>query len=174
MSQEQDKVFFRNFALVLVGLMFLMLIFAIAGIVFGGQQTLSSTEARAQMMENTRPVAKVNRESDVPEAATEQPIQVAEATPSAEAASAAGGDGQATYQSSCLACHGSGIPGIPQFGDATAWAPRIAQGVDVLYDRAIKGYVGNSGIPMPAKGGNPSLSDDVVKAAVDYIVAGSQ
>ena len=40
----------------------------------------------------------------------------------------------------------------------------------MLYYHAISGYTGSSGMPMPAKGGNPSLSDDDVKAAVDYMV----
>ena len=82
--------------------------------------------------------------------------------------------GKVTYDSVCVACHGSGIPGIPQLGDAAGWTPRIEQGNDTLYQRAISGYTGASGIPMPAKGGNPDITDDDVKAAVDYMVANSQ
>ena len=59
---------------------------------------------------------------------------------------------------------------IPQTGDAVAWSPRIEKGVDVLYANAINGYTGEMGM-MPAKGGNPALSDDEVKAAVDYIIS---
>jgi len=82
--------------------------------------------------------------------------------------------GKSTYDSICVACHGSGLPGIPQLGDGAAWAPRIEQGNDTLYKHAISGFTGSSGIPMPAKGGNPALSDDDVKAAVDYMVTNSQ
>jgi len=82
--------------------------------------------------------------------------------------------GKTTYNGTCVACHGSGLPGIPQLGDAAGWAPRIKQGNDTLYEHAISGYTGSAGMPMPAKGGNPSLSDDDVKAAVDYMVANSQ
>ena len=62
---------------------------------------------------------------------------------------------------------------IPQTGDAAAWAVRVEKGVDTLYEHAIKGFVGDMGM-MPAKGGNPSLSDDEVKAAVDYMVQAVQ
>ena len=82
--------------------------------------------------------------------------------------------GKSTYDSICVACHGSGLPGIPQLGDGAAWASRIEQGNDMLYKNAISGFTGSSGIPMPAKGGNPAISDDDVKAAVDYMVANSQ
>ena len=81
--------------------------------------------------------------------------------------------GKSTYDSICVACHGSGLPGIPQLGDGAAWAPRIEQGNDTLYKNAISGFTGSSGVPMPAKGGNPSLSDNDVKAAVDYMVTNS-
>jgi len=55
--------------------------------------------------------------------------------------------------------------GAPKFASKVAWAPRIAQGRDKLYENAIKGLRG-----MPARGGNPNLTDEEVKAAVDYMV----
>jgi cytochrome c5 len=58
---------------------------------------------------------------------------------------------------------------IPQAGDAAAWAPRIEKGIETLYNNAINGFQGDMGM-MPARGMNQSLSDDEVKAAVDYIV----
>ncbi|MHB8353983.1 MAG: c-type cytochrome [Burkholderiales bacterium] len=77
--------------------------------------------------------------------------------------------GETTYNSICTGCHSTGALGAPKLGDKAAWAPRIAQGIEVLYASALKGK--NS---MPAKGGNPSLSDADVKATVDYIVAASK
>ncbi len=76
--------------------------------------------------------------------------------------------GQDIYNRSCVVCHGAGITGAPKVGDAEAWAPRIDQGLPTLYDHAINGYMGNTGM-MPPKGGAMSLSDDEIKAAVDYM-----
>lgn len=78
-------------------------------------------------------------------------------------------DGAAIYGQVCTACHDTGAAGAPKKGDADAWAPRLEQGTETLYSHAINGF--NA---MPAKGGNPSLSDDEVKAAVDHLVAASK
>ena len=88
-------------------------------------------------------------------------------------AASASADGQQTYQQACFACHGTGAAGAPKLGDKADWAPRIKQGNATLYEHAIKGYKGAKGF-MPAKGGRADLADDVVKAAVDYMVAQSK
>jgi len=80
--------------------------------------------------------------------------------------------GEQAY-ASCAACHASGIAGAPMVGDAAAWSSRISQGIDSLYEHAINGFQGNAGM-MPAKGGNMALSDDSVKAAVDYMLEESK
>ncbi|MSQ49463.1 MAG: cytochrome c5 family protein [Betaproteobacteria bacterium] len=81
-------------------------------------------------------------------------------------------DGQQVYQASCLACHDAGIAGAPKLGDKGQWAKRIAKGLATLYASAVSGMPASpGGMPMPAKGGNPALSDAEVKAAVDYMVA---
>ena len=65
------------------------------------------------------------------------------------------------------------MAGAPLPGNKDEWAPRIAQGNDTLYKHAIEGYTGAKGL-MPARGGNPKLTDDEVKAAVDFMVHKSQ
>jgi len=76
--------------------------------------------------------------------------------------------GEEAY-TSCSACHASGVAGAPKFAAPSAWTDRIAKGKDALYANAINGYQGSAGY-MPAKGGNASLSDESVKAAVDYMI----
>lgn len=79
--------------------------------------------------------------------------------------------GRGVWIETCLACHTTDIAGAPQVTDARAWAPRIAQGKDVLYEHALKGFYGEHGTEMPPRGGNSALTDDQVRAAVDYMVA---
>ena len=97
--------------------------------------------------------------------------------PAAVAAAAAPGKlsadvGKSIYNASCAACHGAGIAGAPKLGDKANWTARIKQGDAVLYDHAIKGFMGKAGM-MPPKGGS-TASDAEVKAAVDYMVASSK
>jgi cytochrome c5 len=105
-------------------------------------------------------------------APAEAPPAAATATPEAAGAKVGQGDdkGKKVYDGTCFACHATGVAGAPKFGDKALWAPRIAQGMDTLYTHSIKGFQGKAGL-MPPKGGNMSLSDADMKAAVDYMVA---
>lgn len=80
-------------------------------------------------------------------------------------ATAAQADGEATYNQACMACHMTGAAGAPIRGNADHWEARQEKGIDTLYDHAINGFQA-----MPAKGGNTSLSDADVTAAVDYML----
>ena len=82
---------------------------------------------------------------------------------------ASAGDGKGTYEKACAVCHATGVANAPKFGDKAAWKDRIAKGKETLYMHSLKGF--NA---MPPKGGNMSLSDDDVKAAVDYMVSKAQ
>ncbi len=76
-----------------------------------------------------------------------------------------------TYKSSCAVCHNTGVTGAPILGDKADWRKREDKGLGVLYVNAVNGYQGQEGY-MPAKGGNPRLTDEVVKTVVDYMLSG--
>ena len=82
---------------------------------------------------------------------------------------AAPGAGKATYDSVCAVCHASGVAGAPKFGDKAAWKERLKAGKDTLHASALKGKGA-----MPPKGGNAALSDDAVKASVDYLLSSAK
>jgi cytochrome c5 len=105
-------------------------------------------------------------------AATSTAATTAAVTPPASAtatASAGSANGKAVYDETCHVCHATGLAGSPKFGDKAAWAPRIATGIETLHKVAINGL--NA---MPPKGGNTSLTDAQVKAAVDYMVSAAK
>jgi cytochrome c5 len=97
---------------------------------------------------------------------TQVAANAAAATPTAAPATATAAP--AVYAQTCSTCHALGIAGAPKVGDKAAWAPRIAQGLDVLTGNAIKGKGA-----MPPKGGS-SASDADVKAVVTYMVNASK
>ena len=78
--------------------------------------------------------------------------------------------GQQVYNTVCIACHyPPGVGGAPALGDADAWTPRIAQGMDTLIDHTLNGFTGSTGV-MPMKGERVDLSDEEIIGAVEYIV----
>lgn len=81
--------------------------------------------------------------------------------------------GKSTYGKTCAMCHAAGVAGAPKPGDKADWGPRIAQGKELLYKHALEGFSGAKGM-MPARGGASALSDDEVKAAIEFMVAQSQ
>ncbi|MDP2029085.1 MAG: c-type cytochrome [Thiobacillus sp.] len=107
------------------------------------------------------------QESTAPEAtAPEAPVAAAPAP--AEPVVAENALGKKVFGNVCSMCHDAGAAGAPKPGDKADWGPRIAQGKGMLYKHAIEGYTGAKGV-MPARGGSTTLSDDDVKAAVDFM-----
>ncbi|MBE0489334.1 MAG: cytochrome c5 family protein [Halomonas sp.] len=146
----------------------------------GGNPNLSDAEMEAATAYLVEPVMDVpelggaeeaTAEAAADDAATddEQVTEAADDAAAADAPSHAGIDGEAIYNQACMACHMTGAAGAPIKGDADAWGPRLEQGMATLYDHSINGF--NA---MPAKGGNMSLSDDDMKAAVDFMVEAVQ
>ncbi|OHP61203.1 MULTISPECIES: c-type cytochrome [unclassified Neisseria] len=127
-----------------------------AGGTFPDPDAAAPADAAASGEAASAPAAEGAATADVPKA---------DAAKAEDKGAAAGGaDGKKVYEASCQACHGGAVPGVPHVGKKEDWAPRIKQGKDTLHKHALEGF--NA---MPAKGGNGSLSDDEVKAAVDYM-----
>jgi cytochrome c5 len=168
---KQDTHFFNTFSMV-IGILIVvaLMIFALARVVAGRTQeaqVYADPKYVASIEERIKPLVRVAvAGKDNSAMAIEAPAQasaIALAVPK---------DGPALYQAVCQTCHGVGLAGAPKFGDRAAWAPRIAKGKATLYDHALRGFKGNAGV-MVAKGGRADLSDELVKAGVDYMVSKS-
>lgn len=82
--------------------------------------------------------------------------------------------GRQVWTGTCIRCHSTGLAGAPLIGNRALWAPRIAKGVEVLVEHAMDGFMGPAGGEMPARGGNPDLTDEEVRAAVEFMVTSSR
>jgi cytochrome c5 len=83
--------------------------------------------------------------------------------------------GRAIWLGTCRACHLLGIAGAPAVTNFAEWDPRLAKGKEALYQSALNGIKGPDGkYRMPPRGGNPRLSDEQVRLAVDYKAAAIQ
>ena len=79
--------------------------------------------------------------------------------------------GRHLWTENCKGCHAFGTAGAPIPMKPDAWRLRVMKDKVVLYDHAINGFFGPEYTMMPERGGNPNLSDEQVRMAVDYMVA---
>jgi cytochrome c5 len=159
----------------LIVVILLAFLVPIIGIILLVQLVLSGARPDPQALtpeaveRRIEPVARL--EFGPPEGVAPKPAAGAPAKPGAVAAAGkpAVADGKGVYEKVCFACHAQSVAGSPRLGDKAAWAPRIKTGIDMLMQSVIKGKGA-----MPPRGGNPSLSDTEVRAAVDFMVGQSK
>jgi len=158
MSEEQmnDSTFGRLFIGMIISLVVLTIIVAVAA-------SFASIEVNAKLDERSE------LENSQATALRIAPVGKFSASTVAAAPISAAAMSVEDMYASCSACHASGVLDAPITGDAGQWAERIAKGTESLYNNAINGI--NA---MPARGGNSALSDDNVKAIVDYMIAQSK
>lgn len=165
---KTDLVFLKKFSSIIAGLILLTLVLA-----------LFATRMHDALPPETSPQAEAKTEARLqgPAAVYAGETGAAAMAAAAEAARAAaasqvayGGslDGARIFNSLCGACHLSGAAGAPKLEKAL-WAKRVGQGVDTLVKHATEGYQGQAGV-MPARGGNPALSDEQVRATVLWML----
>jgi cytochrome c5 len=170
--RQHDQQFFDSFMLVIGILMGVAVgLFFLVNAISNETQGLYVTEdptVQAEIDARLSPVGRVLLMGDA-ELAAAAAAAVAVPTPVATVMT-----GPQVYNAACIVCHQPpGTGGAPPIGDVAAWAPRIAQGNDTLYMHAIQGFQGATGF-MPPKGGRVDLSDDEIRAAVDYLVEESR
>lgn len=158
----------------------LAIILLLVKLITGGMQIDSGSPAMGEeaIAKRLKPVGEVSilgtadsaaTSEAVSTAATPKPSAMASAAAPAVSAAAGAGGGEQLFNTVCQTCHAAGLAGAPKTGDTSAWAPRVAQGIEVLYASVING----KGV-MPAKGGAMGSPDADVKAAVDIMVGRSK
>ena len=155
---SKDKEFYTTF----FTLMGALAVFAIILVIIAGNLTSEVSDYKPDeiVLENIKPVGQVNiaGESDTTAAPAAAPVAAAEPR-----------SGEDVYNGSCMSCHATGAAGAPKLGDSAAWAPRIAAGMDSLFNNATNGL--NA---MPPKGLCMTCSDEELRGAIQYMVDNSQ
>jgi cytochrome c5 len=172
-SSNQDTHFFNNFSVV-IGILVTVtvLLFALARSVAGRTQvadTYTDPQYVAGVADRVKPFVRVAVAGQDNSALK---IEAPAAT-GAAVVLAVPKNGPDLFQAVCKTCHGTGLAGAPKAGDKADWASRIAEGKPTLYQHALNGYTGKTGV-MPAKGGRTDLNDDLIKQGVDYMVSLAQ
>ena len=170
---KQDTHFLNVFSLVIGLLMAVAIgIFAFARIIASHTQDRQVMEEADYSKNVQARLANPSQEAVAGQDNTALAIKV-EGPAAGSAAPGMPTDGTQMFEQTCSACHGQGIAGAPKAGDKAAWVARIAQGKATLYQHALNGYTGKSGM-MPPKGGRTDAPDDLIKQAVDHMVQMSQ
>lgn len=152
--QNHDKVFFVNFSVVLGILAGIAIAIATVARLLIPSAEGPNPDQVAALGARVKPVTQVFTDPEALLKATAKPARAAMT-------------GEQVVAQVCTACHGSGVLNAPKIGDAAAWSARAKTqgGLDGLTQAAIKGI--NS---MPARGGDPDLSDAEVHAAVEQML----
>jgi cytochrome c5 len=148
-SQVADRTVVTTFVALISALALLaavlFMVAALLGVV-GSIAPDDGSRKQAAVLERIKPVARVS--FAVPKPAAELKLS-----------------GQDVYNKVCTACHAVGVMGAPKVGAKDQWEPRFAQGLDTLVSHSVAGIRA-----MPAKGGNPSLTEANLKDAIVYML----
>ena len=171
---KQDTHFFNVFSLV-IGLLVAVTIalFALARIVASHTQEKQVLTEPDYSKSVAARIAGPSQEAVAGADNSTLAIKVETPAAAGSAAPAMPKNGTELFEQTCNVCHGQGIAGAPKAGDKAAWAPRIAEGKATLYEHALKGFQGKTGV-MPPKGGRTDAPDDLVRQAVDRMMQMAQ
>lgn len=166
--RNYDLDFLKRFSIVIGILVLVTFLLIGAAVVLHGQRAAEpNPAAETKVAERLQPVAGVYA-GETGAAAMAAAAEAARQAAAGQVAFGGSLDGEMIYNGLCSACHGSGAGGAPKLVKAE-WDARVAQGTDTLIRHAIDGYQGSAGL-MPARGGNPALTDEQVEASVRWML----
>lgn len=155
MSKNQDSAFLTTALGVLAALFAITFgIIVVAGLMSGAGGKKADPEQTKKLEARLAPIAKV----------VTDPAMLVKVSANANRTPLSADE---VFAQVCSACHTAGVLGAPKIGDKGEWGKRKSAegGVDGLAAKAISGKG-----QMPAKGGNPDLSDDEIKQTVELML----
>ncbi|MGH8125844.1 MAG: c-type cytochrome [Rhodanobacteraceae bacterium] len=166
-----DRTFMKHFALMIVMLAGTAVLLIIIGTLVWASLPKHHNQQQVQRAgERITPVSAVYA-GDTGRAAMQAAKAAADKSAASKVAYGGTTDGKTIFGKLCTTCHSTGAAGAPKITDKTAWAPRIKEGIATLIKHAEDGYTGPDGNHMPARGGNPALTDAQIEATVKWMVS---
>lgn len=156
--------------LVLFGALTLLLVAVFGGRSEFGQQVALKPTASPTVVEPTQ-AGPTSTPTPIPPRETPTPQQVASAALDPQMVSR----GERIYQGLCVACHGFNARGISGLGKTLIGSEFVNTATDeelhnfLVVGRTIQDPLNTTGVMMPPKGGNPSLTDADLYDVVAYI-----
>lgn len=151
MTDKNTTESVRNWTVIIYTVASVLILFLIYYLLITKLDNTDYQEPKDLRVERIKPIGQVNIEGSKPT--------------TAEVVVTAPKSGKEVYDGVCFACHTSGVLAAPKFRDQADWASRIAKGKEALLQTSINGL--NN---MPARGGNPSLTDEELEAAIEYMI----
>lgn len=166
-----DRTFVRHFAMMIAALAVItLLLLGLGALIYAHEPTEQDTAKVRAAAQRIEPVGAVYAGSTGRAAMLGAQAAAAKAAAS-QVAYGGTTDGKTVYGQLCHSCHDAGVTGAPKLGNKAEWAPRIAEGIATLVKHAEDGYTGPDGNHMPARGGNPALTDAQIEATVKWMVS---
>lgn len=160
MNQQDDRVFIRRFSGVILGLVGVTVAIIVLAVSLRSEPEPGANPSQVRFAdERIAPVAAV-RAGAAGQAELAKAEEVAEARPVTPVS------GEQVYQTVCMACHAAGVSGAPIPGSDEMKKRETEKGVDGLLQSAINGLN-----VMPPRGGRPDLTDEQLRAAIEYMLS---
>jgi cytochrome c5 len=165
MDQSDDRTFLRRSGGIIIGLMMITVIIIFVARSYQNEPGADANPSQQILAEERiSPVSGVRVGDEGTAALAEAQASSAPAAAAAES-SAEAVDGGQVYNSLCMTCHDAGVAGAPVKGSEQMAQRASEKGLDTLVANAINGIN-----VMPPKGGNLSLTDEEIRAAVEFML----
>jgi cytochrome c5 len=161
MNQTDDRAFIRRFSGIILGLVAVTVIIIVLALNLRDEIDPGANPSQQRFTEERiAPVAAV-RTGKEGQAAQAEAAAAAEPTTDSEAAV----DGEQVYQTVCMACHAAGVAGAPIPGSEALAQRHADKGTEGLVASVINGLN-----VMPPRAGRPDLTDEQIRASVDFML----
>jgi cytochrome c5 len=163
MDRQADSAFLRQFSGVIAGIVLLTVVLIFLARYLQPEQDADANPSQRILAEQRiTPVGAVRSGEEGAAALAESEAAAMAALPPAADVVV---DGESVYAGLCKACHEAGVAEAP-IAKSDQMATRLNEkGVDTLVANAINGL--NA---MPPRGGNPTLTDEQIRAAVEFML----